>query len=168
MLHIELKFYTFAVLVKMSTSQNPKPVLMRRARKSIANLPSPDTSLDKENTEHGTASTNGGTKLASKKGRSKSLGPGGLEALTEDAGNRQKVEHTLIERCIFAKANYGSNSSLPLFDLSLSRPYRYLHPSKFRLILMHAKGVRGRQEVASRLQRQDLRIQAMSVDRMGL
>ena len=80
----------------MSASQNPS-VLMRRARKSIAHLPSPDIGLDKENTEHGTASTTGVAKSVGKKGRSKSLGPGGLEALKEDAGNRQKVEPTAIK-----------------------------------------------------------------------
>ena len=149
----------------MTNSQNQKAVLMRHARKSIAHLPSPDMGLDKENTEHGTASTTGRAKLAGKKGRSKSLGPGGLEALTEDAGNRQKVESTLIEERIFVKADYGSDSLLLLFDLSSSQPYHYLPPSKFHLIPILAKLARGRQERATHLQRQDLRNQAVPVDR---
>ncbi|MCJ1251136.1 hypothetical protein MMC30_008367 [Trapelia coarctata] len=75
----------------MSSAQSPKAAPARRTRKSIAHLPSPDLGLDKENTEHGTSSTTGTAKAAAKKGRSKSLGPGGLDALKEDAGNRQKV-----------------------------------------------------------------------------
>lgn len=75
----------------MSSAQSPKGVPVRRTRKSIAHLPSPDVGLEKENTEHGTASTVGATKAAARKGRSRSLGPGGLDVLKEDAGNRGKV-----------------------------------------------------------------------------
>lgn len=69
--------------------QSPK--VARRTRKSIAHLPSPD-SVDKENnTVQGIPETGHLAKNASRKPRSKSLGPGGLEALKDDAGNRQKV-----------------------------------------------------------------------------
>jgi hypothetical protein len=48
--------------------------------------------LDKENnTIHGNPSSGMTGKFPGKKPRSKSLGPGGLEALSEDVGNRQKV-----------------------------------------------------------------------------
>jgi kinetochore protein Spc7/SPC105 len=75
----------------MSNPQSPKAAPVRRTRKSIAHLPSPDVSFDKENTEHGISSTSALSKVAGKKGRSKSLGPGGLDALKADAGNRQPV-----------------------------------------------------------------------------
>ena len=75
----------------MSSAQSPKAAPARRSRKSIAYLPSPDIGLDKENTDHGTISTAGGAKAATRKGRSRSLGPGGLDVLKDDAGNRQKV-----------------------------------------------------------------------------
>ena len=83
----------------MSSVQSPKAAPVRRTRKSIAHLPSPVVGLDKENTEHGTSSTTGAEKAAARKGRSKSLGPGGLDALKEDAGNRQKVLYVLCPIC---------------------------------------------------------------------
>ncbi|MCJ1471974.1 hypothetical protein MMC13_000618 [Lambiella insularis] len=75
----------------MSTLQSPKSPRQRRVRKSIAYMPAPDVTFDKENTEHGTTTTGGIIKKNNRKPRSKSLGPGGLEALKEDAGNRQKL-----------------------------------------------------------------------------
>ena len=75
----------------MSTTQSPKASPGRpRARKSIAHIPLQDPVVEKENTEEllSNASTN---PKPAKKIRSKSLGPGGLDALKEDAGNRQKV-----------------------------------------------------------------------------
>lgn len=65
-----------------------------RARKSIAHMPSPDVNIEKENlTSSPMAETNSTVKLktAVKKPRSKSIGPGGLDALREDAGNRRQV-----------------------------------------------------------------------------
>ena len=76
---------------RMSSTQSPKATQVRRTRKSIAYLPSPDLTFDKENTENGSAATRASAKPASRKPRSKSLGPGGLDALKEDAGNRQKA-----------------------------------------------------------------------------
>lgn len=65
-----------------------------RVRKSIAYLPSPDVNIEKENlTTDPTAETNSSlqAKIEVKKPRSKSIGPGGLDALREDAGNRRQV-----------------------------------------------------------------------------
>ncbi|KAI9879596.1 MAG: hypothetical protein M1830_008046 [Pleopsidium flavum] len=66
------------------------------SRKSIAHTPSPDTISGIENKENMTAdiSTMTGVKgngaASTKKSRSKSIGPGGLDALKEDPGNRRK------------------------------------------------------------------------------
>ncbi|MCJ1285991.1 hypothetical protein MMC26_005333 [Xylographa opegraphella] len=75
----------------MSTTQSPKATQVRRTRKSIAYLPSPDVTLDKENTEDGATTNRASAKPASRKVRSRSLGPGGLDALKQDPGNRQKL-----------------------------------------------------------------------------
>ncbi|MCJ1438218.1 hypothetical protein MMC27_007605 [Xylographa pallens] len=75
----------------MSTTQSPKSTQVRRTRKSIAYLPLPDVAFDKENTEDGATGSRASAKPASRKLRSKSLGPGGLDALKEEAGNRQKL-----------------------------------------------------------------------------
>lgn len=67
---------------------------MRQARKSIAHLPGPDLGEDKENTTVDTATLSSLTmdgKQAVKKSRSKSIGPGGLDALKEGAGNKRDV-----------------------------------------------------------------------------
>lgn len=64
---------------------------MRQARKSIAHMPATDTIGDKENMTVDTAAITGldiQAKQKSKKTRSKSIGPGGLDALKEDAGNK--------------------------------------------------------------------------------
>ena len=79
----------------MATAQSPKPAGTRpRARKSIAHLPSPDVTGDKENLtadSAGKLSLAASTKLEAKKPRSRSIGPGGLDTLKEDAGNRRAV-----------------------------------------------------------------------------
>lgn len=67
-----------------------------RARKSIAHMPSPERTLDKENNVQELARSTQETKQqistnTSKKSRSKSLGPGGLDALKDTSGNRRKV-----------------------------------------------------------------------------
>ena len=67
---------------------------MRQARKSLAHVPSTDVSGDKENLGGPSAALPSLTvqgKQASKKSRSKSLGPGGLDALKESSGNKQEV-----------------------------------------------------------------------------
>jgi len=71
-----------------------------RARKSIAHLPSPDITNEVQDKENATTDLSGAHQLGSaivkafavnKKLRSKSLGPGGLEALKEETGNKRKV-----------------------------------------------------------------------------
>ncbi|KAI9752145.1 MAG: hypothetical protein M4579_005745 [Chaenotheca gracillima] len=73
-----------------------------RSRKSIAHLPSPnktDTAEEKENLEQEVTGSLHDAKRRSvrpgsslKKSRSKSIGPGGLDALKEGVGNRQKSQ----------------------------------------------------------------------------
>ena len=67
----------------------------RRTRKSIAHLPSStDANLQEQNKENeGSegASSGANANAAAKKSRSKSLGPGGLDALQTTSGNRRKV-----------------------------------------------------------------------------
>ena len=76
----------------MSTIPSPKAVPSRRNRKSIAHIPTPENGFNKENTEHGTSSAGMPEKPAGRKARSKSLGPGGLDALKQETGNIQKVK----------------------------------------------------------------------------
>ena len=64
----------------------PRP----RSRKSIAHMPSPET-VSKENTIFDSTTSAEAAKASHKKSRSKSLGPGGLEALNETTGNRRDV-----------------------------------------------------------------------------
>ena len=67
---------------------------MRQARKSIAHTPSTDITANKENTTvdvGGIASLSAQGKQGAKKNRSKSIGPGGLDALKEGSGNKQEV-----------------------------------------------------------------------------
>ena len=67
---------------------------MRQARKSLAHVPSTDVGGDKENVRVDSAALSSLTvqgKQATKKSRSKSLGPGGLDALREATGNKQEV-----------------------------------------------------------------------------
>ncbi|KAI9891758.1 MAG: hypothetical protein M1814_002508 [Vezdaea aestivalis] len=75
-----------------------------RSRKSIAAMPSsgnPAGFLDQENlTMDIGAASRAAKAVGSKKQRSKSIGPGGLDALSEHAGNRQKVAITPVVRSI--------------------------------------------------------------------
>ena len=78
----------------MSNSQSPKVPRVRQARKSIAHTPSADITGNKENAtvdagEIASFSVQG--KQAAKKNRSKSIGPGGLDALKDGSGNKQEV-----------------------------------------------------------------------------
>lgn len=75
--------------------QSPKVPRVRQARKSLAHVPSTDISEHKENYTVDSAALSSLTaheKQTSKKSRSKSLGPGGLDALKEGSGNKQEVE----------------------------------------------------------------------------
>lgn len=79
----------------MSNQQSPKKACTAsQSLKSMAQLHSPDVNNAKENITLQSiislkASAN--NKPASRKPRSKSIGPGGLDALREDAGNRRQV-----------------------------------------------------------------------------
>lgn len=75
----------------MDTMESPKAKTQRpRSRKSIAHMPSPDT-VNKENTTVDSATLVEASKASHKKSRSKSIGPGGLDALKETTGNRRDV-----------------------------------------------------------------------------
>ena len=82
-------------MVDMSSkTQSPKPPRVRQARKSIAHTPSAYLTGNEENAkvDAGTnASFSVQGKQAAKKSRSKSIGPGGLDALKESSGNKQEV-----------------------------------------------------------------------------
>lgn len=85
----------------MSAARNSAPLATKRNprdRRSIAYLPSPDTTMnDRENAttnvfaENVIGNENATAVGRSKSSRSLSIGPGGLEALREDAGNKRKV-----------------------------------------------------------------------------
>ena len=67
---------------------------MRQARKSLAHVQSTDIGRDKENLTVDSAALSSMTaqgKQTTKKSRSKSIGPGGLDALKEGTGNKQEV-----------------------------------------------------------------------------
>ena len=77
-----------------SSIPSPKAPRVRQVRKSIAHTPSAYPNGNEENTR-----LDGGTnaslvpqgKQIAKKNRSKSIGPGGLDALKEGSGNKQEV-----------------------------------------------------------------------------
>lgn len=73
---------------RMSTAAQRTLPATRRTRKSIGAHTDIPKTLDKEN-----ATMDGGSSLAAsrKKSRSKSLGPGGLDALKQGHGNRRAV-----------------------------------------------------------------------------
>ena len=79
----------------MEAPQSPRKTNIRpRSRMSVAHIPTADALGDKENLTVDAAEVIGWTAKATtvmKKSRSKSIGPGGLDALLSDAGNRQKV-----------------------------------------------------------------------------
>ena len=80
----------------MADVQSPRAPRMRQARKSIAHLPSSEVGGDKENATLDAAaltSMTGTGKQAAKRSRSKSIGPGGLDALKEGTGNKGGVRH---------------------------------------------------------------------------
>ncbi len=68
-----------------------------KSRQSIAHMPSSHAPSEKENVTADVSSIqrskNSAPQVEKKKLRSKSLGPGGLEALKESAGNAVKVRH---------------------------------------------------------------------------
>ena len=84
-----------------SNTQSPKPPRVRQARKSIAHTPSAYIPGNEENANvdsgmHANLDAQG--KQVAKKNRSKSIGPGGLDALKEGSGN--KLEVRLPRHCL--------------------------------------------------------------------
>lgn len=78
----------------MSNYQSPhKASAAPQFHKLMAQLPSLDVNNAKENItlQSITSLKSANEKAASRKPRSKSIGPGGLDALREDAGNRRQV-----------------------------------------------------------------------------
>ena len=75
------------------------------SQEPIAHMPLPDIVSDMAGKENLTVDFSTMTNLknkskgkaSSKKSRSKSIGPGGLDALKEDPGNRRKVTHLLLK-----------------------------------------------------------------------
>ncbi|TVY60893.1 Kinetochore protein spc7, partial [Lachnellula suecica] len=65
------------------------PATRPKSRKSLAHIPSAN-SLGKENMTADLGALVGGKEKASRKSRSKSIGPGGLDALKDTTGNRRK------------------------------------------------------------------------------
>lgn len=75
----------------MATLPSPRAERARQSRKSIAHLPSADPSGDKENATVDLAalpSLDLQSKEKAKKSRSRSIGPGGLDALKQGNGNK--------------------------------------------------------------------------------
>ncbi|KAL5353153.1 hypothetical protein ACLOAV_001184 [Pseudogymnoascus australis] len=72
------------------------PAARPKSRKSLAHVPSSSTTMDKENMTADIGAMVGSNKRApitgkaAKKSRSKSIGPGGLDALMNSSGNRRK------------------------------------------------------------------------------
>ncbi|KFY31292.1 hypothetical protein V493_01247 [Pseudogymnoascus sp. VKM F-4281 (FW-2241)] len=72
------------------------PAARPKSRKSLAHVPSSSTAMDKENMTADIGAMVGNNKRApiaakaAKKSRSKSIGPGGLDALMSTSGNRRK------------------------------------------------------------------------------
>ena len=115
----------------MSSTQSPKIPRVRQARKSIAHTPSADITGNKENATVGTgaiASFGAQGKQAAKKNRSKSIGPGGLDALKDGSGNKQEVRSP---RQSLGKSKADlSQPSLPPYVKSILKPTITLSPPK--------------------------------------
>ena len=104
---------------------------MRQARKSIAHTPSADITGNKENATvdaGAVASFSAQGKQAAKKSRSKSIGPGGLDALKEGSGNKQEVG---LPRQRFGQSKADlSQPALPPYVRSILKPTIALSPPK--------------------------------------
>ena len=104
-LTILFAYTALSIRATMSTVQSPKASQGRpRARKSIAHFPLQDSSVEKENTEELLSNAGANVKPA-KKTRSKSFGPGGLDALKEDTGNAQKVNYIFMRQASLLRLN---------------------------------------------------------------
>ncbi len=80
-------------MIAMADSSTDRKVSKPKLRQSIAHVPSRATAL-KDNVTTDIAALHAqhnATQVSKKRSRGKSLGPGGLEALTESNGNTTKV-----------------------------------------------------------------------------
>ncbi|KAL9102220.1 MAG: hypothetical protein Q9163_002602 [Psora crenata] len=87
----------------MVNTLSPKAPRMRQARKSIAHLPSLDFRADKENAATDVAElpiVTANAKQTWRKSRSKSAGPGGLDALKESTGNKGEEVKSILKPTI--------------------------------------------------------------------
>jgi kinetochore protein Spc7/SPC105 len=90
--------------------QSPKKAA--RSRKSIAHTPFLGVNKEKENATVDLAVSSTSVApgiVVAKRARSKSIGPGGLDALKEDAGNRRQVVQFSLRSCS-VEANRMRNS----------------------------------------------------------
>lgn len=108
----------------------------RQTRKSIAHLPSLDADLsigDKENLGADFSESSqvlaapSGTESKQRKLRSKSLGPGGIDALKEDAGNKRKVAY---RNCSSASSSANICKIVHAVPKSILKPTIPLSPLK--------------------------------------
>lgn len=123
-----------------------------RSRRSIAFLPKSSTALDKENATTDVdaikdASAASRAITRDKKSRSKSLGPGGLDALQVSNGNRRKVLPnclSLIDVTLGYLLIYAYSLQWPflLSNRSLSRPYHFHHPARSQRSIKRANEIR--------------------------
>lgn len=115
-----------------------------QSHKSMAQLPSPDVNNAKENiTLQSITSLKAiaNDKPASRKPRSKSIGPGGLDALREDAGNRRQVCPCRAHNDRFPITNaWSKQSALPPSVKSILKATISLSPP--RRIPPHASSQR--------------------------
>ncbi|KAL9614273.1 MAG: hypothetical protein Q9167_001229 [Letrouitia subvulpina] len=91
----------------MATAESPKQRVARpQSRKSIAHMPSPEIVVNKENaTVNSTELSNlTAQKKTMNRKRSKSIGPGGLDALKEGSGNQQALPSVIQVKSILKPA----------------------------------------------------------------
>ena len=115
----------------MSSIPSPKSSRVRQSRKSIAHTPSAYSTGKQENhtLDAGTvADLSARGQQASKKSRSKSIGPGGLDALKESSGNKQEVG---LRRQFLGNSKADlSQPTIPPYVKSILKPTIALSPPK--------------------------------------
>ena len=114
-----------------SSIPSPKAPRVRQVRKSIAHTPSAYLTGNEEITglDGGTnASLNAQENKVAKKNRSKSIGPGGLDALKEASGNKQGVR--LPKRYLERSRADLSQPAIPPYVKSILKPTITLSPPK--------------------------------------
>ena len=114
-----------------SSIPSPKVTRVRQVRKSIAHTPSAYLNVIEESnrSDGGTsASLNAQGKQIAKKNRSKSIGPGGLDALKEGSGNKQQV---MLPKPYFERSRADQlQPAIPPYVKSILKPSITLSPPK--------------------------------------